>query len=322
VKATPGVVSTSLSAFTPISGSSVDLPARVDGYIPQQNENTSVLVNYVSPGYFETLRTPLLAGRDFNQQDTSGNTQVALISEATMKHFFAGVTPLGRRLRLGDRNPVEIIGVVKDAKYLSLREPVQGTVYLNCLQMNNMAGNLTLTTRTIRDPSAVASSLRKEISSMNSTVPVSVTGTLADQIDRSLIQERLVATLSGFFAMLALLLACVGLYGVMSYNVVRRTSEIGIRMALGAQRGEVIRMVLSESLFLVVFGVAIGIPLALGATRLVSSQISGLLFGLSATDVRIMGLAIVVLSAVTMLAACLPARRATRVDPLIALRDE
>ena len=248
--------------------------------------------------------------------------RAAVINETMMNYYFRGTEPLGRRVTLDNGQPMTIIGVVKDAKYMTLRESAHRTVYKNCMQDEKIMSSLTLEVRTLGNPERVVNALRREVGALASNVPLSGLHTLAGQVDQSLIQERLLATLSGFFGLLALLLACVGLYGVMSYNVARRTSEIGIRMALGAGRADMIRMVLRESLVLVALGMAIGIPIALAATRLAASQISGLLFGLSATDARTIGLAMFLLTGVTMLAACLPARRATKVDPLVALRYE
>jgi predicted permease len=318
----PGVQSSSFSMLTPISGGGVDYPASVEGHAAQPNEDPTVYVNSVSPKYFETLGTPLLLGRDFSEQDGANMPRVAVINETMMNYYFRGTDPIGRRVTLGSGQPMTIIGVVKDAKYMSLRESAHRTVYKNCMQDEKIMGSLTLEVRTIGNPERVVNALRKEVDALASNVPLTGLHTLAGQVDQSLIQERMMATLSGFFGLLALLLACVGLYGVMSHNVARRTREIGIRMALGAQRADMIRMVLRESLVLVALGIAIGMPIALAATRLAASQISGLLFGLSATDARTIGLAMFLLTGITMLAACLPARRATKVDPLVALRYE
>jgi len=318
----PGVQSASLSMMTPIAGGSVDYPATVEGYAAQPNEDPTAYVNSVSPRYFEAVGTPLLLGRDFNQEDGPNTPRVAVINETMMNHYFRGTSPIGRRVTLGQGKPMTIIGVVKDAKYVSLRETAHRTVYKNCMQDEKMFGSLTLEVRTIGNPESVVNALRRELGVVASNVPLIAPRTLAGQVDQSLIQERMMATLSGFFGLLALLLACVGLYGVLSYNVARRTGEIGIRMALGARRADMIWLVLRESIVLVALGIAIGIPLALAATRLAANQISGLLYGLSPTDLRTMGLGLVVLAAVTMVAACLPARRATKVDPLVALRYE
>ena len=318
----PGVQSASFSMLTPISGARVDYPASVEGHAAQPNEDPTVYVNNVSPKYFETMGTPLLRGRDFSEQDGANGPRVAVINETMMNYYFRGTDPIGRRVALGKDQPMTIIGVVKDAKYESLREVTHRTVYKNCMQEENLAGSLTFEVRTVGDPERIVNALRRELGVVSGNVPLTNPHPLAYQVDQSLIQERMVATLSGFFGLLALLLACVGLYGVLSYNVVRRTSEIGIRMALGAVRRDMIWMVLRESLVLVTVGIAIGIPLAFVATRLAANQISGLLFGLGPTDVRNMALAMLLLAVVTMLAACLPARRATKVDPLVALRYE
>ena len=217
---------------------------------------------------------------------------------------------------------MEIIGVVKDAKYVNLREPFRRTVYRSCWQTTNVDSSLSLEVRTLRDPAGIAGALRGEVHTVAANVPVTGVGTLARQVDKSLVQERLVATLSLFFGGLALGLACIGLYGVMSYNVARRTGEIGIRIALGARYPDIIWMVLRQTLLLVAIGIAIGTPAALAAVRVTASQISGLLFGLSATDATTIGLAALILTTVATLAGYIPAGRAARIDPMEALRYE
>ena len=321
-KRIPGVRSASLSRVTPVEGGAMSTVASVEGYTAQPNEDKSVYMNNVSPGYFATIGTALLLGRDFSEQDTPNSTKVALINGTMMNYYFRGTNPIGQRVSLGGGEPMEVIGVVEDAKYLDLREQIHRTVYRNCLQSRNVDDSLSLEVRTRGNPHGVVSALRNEIRALASSVPVTGIGTLAQQVERSLLQERLMATLSSFFGALALLLASLGLYGVMSYNVTRRTSEIGLRIALGARRADVTWMVLRETLLLVALGVAIGIPAALTAARLAASQISGLLFGLSATDARTIALAALVLAGVAMLAGYLPARRASKVDPMEALRHE
>jgi predicted permease len=322
VRRIPGVSSVSLSWLTPVQGASVDFPASVPGYTPRPNEDLAVYVNNVSPGYFETLGTPLLLGRDFSAQDTLNSPKVVLINETMMNYFFRGTNPIGRQVSLAAGPPMEVIGVVKDAKYVNLREKFRRIAYQSCWQTTNADWSLTLEVRTSRNPSGVVGALRNEIRAFAPNVPVTGVGTLARQVDRSLVQERLVATLSLFFGGLALALACIGLYGVMAYHVAQRTAEIGIRMALGARYPGIVWMVLRQSVLLASLGIVIGTPAGLAVARLTGSQISGLLFGLSAIDANTIALAAFLLLVIATLAGYIPACRAGRVDPMEALRYE
>jgi len=250
---------------------------------------------------------------------------VAVVSESLARKFFPGRNPIGQRF--GERTHgaaadgpariVEIIGVVQDAKYESLRAPVPPTAYLALAQDVTRDNNATYALRTAGPPASVAPALAQALASVNKDMTFDF-GTLAAQIDDSLIQERMLAMLAGFFGVLALLVAGVGLYGVMWLAMTRRRSEIGIRLALGAEPATVIRMVLREVAVVALIGLAAGAALAIPAGRLVTA----LLFGLTSTDVRTWLLAILLLGAVSLLASYLPARRAARVDPMLALRDE
>jgi predicted permease len=325
LKQQPGAQSISLSLVTPVAGLGMDLSVSVEGYVPHPDEDKSVYVNLVSPGYFVTVRTPLLLGRDFAPQDTQASPKVAIINETMAKYYFRDASPIGRHVMLAGPNtpdPLEIVGVVKDSKYLNLREEIHRTIFTDCFQIAKMPGSLDLEIRTAGNPLSFAPIALREVSALSSSVPLTNFETLVQQVDRSLTQERLVATLSGFFGALALLLACVGLYGLMSYSVGTRTNEIGVRMALGADRQNVVWMILRESLALAAAGLSIGIPLALAAARLAANQISGLLFGISATSLGTLVFACAALTASAVLASYLPAWRASRVDPMVALRYE
>ena len=318
VQGLPGVRAASLSLLTPIAGGGVDFTAKVEGYTPQPHEDTSVYVNYVSPGYFATFGTPLVAGRDFDRHDRTDSPLVAIVNETMARYYFHNASPLGRWVALGDRQPAEIVGVVADAKYTSLREPTHRTVYQAVLQRPGMDTSLRLEVRTTGDPLPLLGAVRAAVRETGSNVPVKNETTFDRQIDESLIQERLMATLSGFFGALALLLAGIGLYGVLAYTVGRRTAEIGIRMALGAGRRSVLWMVLRDTAGLVVCGIGVGLPLALASARLAGT----LLFGLTPADPPTMALAVFTMLLAAGAAGYLPARRATRVDPMVALRYE
>jgi predicted permease len=293
----------------------------VPGYTPALGERGSVQVNTVGARYFETTGTSLLLGRGIGPEDDETSRKVAVINETLARSFFSNQNPIGRRFGLGEGpirgEELEIVGVVKDAKYNSLREETPRMVFLPLLQHNrNYAGDLEV--RTAGDPTAMADAVRRTVQEVDSDLPIIGVATLKAEVSRSLNQERLIADLSSVFGLLALVLACVGLYGLMSYGVARRTNEIGVRMALGARAGDVLWMVLRESIILIGAGVAIGIPLALALARLIANQ----LFGLKPYDpLTLMGAA-TAMAAVAGLAAYLPARRATKVDPMVALRYE
>ncbi len=312
---TPGIRAAGLSLITPISGGGVDLPLGVEGQ-PLES-GPIVYVNRVSDGYFAAMGTTLLLGRDFAPADGPGSTSVAVINDALARRYFKNGSPIGRRVRLGNQEGLEVVGVVANAKYLSLREEDHPTIYVHALQRDEAWG-LTLAARTSEDPSRFASVLPREVQAVAGIVPVGQVSTLSAQIDRSLVKERLMTRILGGFAALALLLAAVGLYGVLGYAVTRRTNEIGIRLALGSPRGRVLWSVVRESWTLVAVGVVVGVPAAMALTRLLSS----LLYGVTPWDPWVLGGAVACLFVVALVAGIGPAWRAVRVDPLVALREE
>jgi predicted permease len=272
--------------------------------------------NRVGKQYFETLGMPLLMGRTFGPRDTPQSQPVAVVNETLAHTVFPDTSPLGRRLWLAGESVVEIVGVVRDARQRSLREKPGPAFYL----FNEQAidGFDDLIVRVAGGPDALMSQIRAAIRADAPNLAITEVGTLDAWVDRTLIQEKLLARLSGFFGALALLLASIGLYGVVAYSVSRRTGEIGIRMALGAEPGHVLRMVMRDSLVAVVLGLTAGIPMALASSRLVASR----LYGLRADDPWTSAGAAAVLLSVALIAAFLPARRAARLDPLSALREE
>jgi predicted permease len=320
VEALPGVRSASLAETGPFSGREDTPPVAVPEFRPQAEGPDHVIVDRVSPRFFESLGVPLLAGRDFSFADQDGAPKTAIIDETVARDFFSGVNPLGRRIAIGRAPNVtefEIIGMVKATKHKSLRETPQGAVYLSLLQ-GDRPWMPTLHVRTANNATALTAPIRQIFQALDKDLPVFNVKSFEQQLNEALAQDRLVATLSGFFGVLAALLAAIGLYGVMAYAVARRTREIGIRMALGAQPVSILWLVMRETLRLVGMGLIIGLSAALACTRVISR----LLFGLTPTDPPTIAIAALLMLAVAVLAGYLPARRAARVDPLVALRHE
>ncbi len=323
VTALPGVRSASLSTYSPLSGSEWGQDITVQGYTPRSGQNMIVAMDGVAPRYFETEGIPVLLGRPIAAQDTKASPAVAVVNEAFARDFFSEQNPIGRRFGWGG-NPersgdIEIVGVVKDAKFFSLRDKPPRMFFVSLFQdVGDLAYANDLEVRAAGDPKSVASEVRKVFEDVDKNLPVTDIKTLPEQIRDSLNQERILSELSSFFGLLALLLACLGLYGLMSYSVVRRTNEIGVRIALGARRGDVLRLVVGQSVVLTGIGIGFGLAGALGLARFLTS----LLYGVRATDPLTLVAASVLLASVGLLASYIPARRATKVDPMVALRYE
>jgi len=318
LRALPGVRSASASDPSPLCGCWVDNDLVIEGY----TANATVHPIQVSDRYFETLGIAIVAGRDFNNRDTPTSPHVAIINQTTAKKYFGAANPLGKRYRTrrGDKlsDPVEIVGIVKDSKSSSLRDEIFPTIYVALSQDREPYPQTGLELRAAAGPpTALIAAVKSTIAAIDRNVSLEFT-TMSTKIDKSLARERLLATLSGFFGALALLLATIGLYGVTSYNVARRRNEIGIRMALGAGQSCVLRMVLNELALLIGIGLVVGLGVALATTRFVAS----FLYGLQPNDPLTLLLAASVLGGVGALAGYLPARRASRLDPMTALREE
>jgi predicted permease len=315
VQALPNVKAASFSAFTFNEGawsSDVALPG-------MRANKDNVMHNVVGMRYFDTMQIPLVAGRTFSASDTSTSPRVAIISEHMAKTFFPLVNPIGRHYGLGDNKPendVTIIGVAKDVKFNNLAEDPVDLDYLSYTQTPWGFGDLEV--RYTGDFAPVAAAVQQTIRSIDRNLPITHVTTLDEQVARSITNQRLVAQLSAFFGLLAVFLSCIGIYGVMSYVVTKRTNEIGIRIALGAGRSNMLWMVLREILTLVSIGIVIGVPVTLAGNRLVSNM----LFGLRPTDPTTLVSATVMLLIVAAIAGYLPARRASLVDPMVALRYE
>ena len=321
LRALPGVASASLSDLTPLAGHTWNEEMIVPGYAPKSPDDAVSWFNSVSDGYFKTMDTPILAGRDFGEGDRPTSQRVAIVNEAMARQFFKTVDVLGRQFQMQegkhDSPLIQIVGLVKDAKYQSLRETPQPTVYLALSQDTALSTRTTVELRAAAGTIAVESTVRAALADVEPRTTEAFV-TFSTQIADSMKQEQLLAVLSALFGGLALLLAVLGLYGVVSYNVARRRGEIGIRMALGAGQRRVARMVMGEVGLMVVVGLVVGTGLAMGSTRFLSS----FLFGLGATDLATFGTAMGLLAVVALFAAYLPARRAARIDPMDALREE
>lgn len=277
----------------------------------------------VGPGYFETLGISLTAGRPLNSQDTEKSSNVAVINETMAKNFFRDTHPIGKRFGFGDDQSrsadIEIVGVARDAKYKTPRDRVLPMVFLPFLQdFDDPPYSDELHVRTIGDPTSLASDVRRVVSEIDKRLLVLEVRTLNDQVAQSVRREQTISELSGFFGVVAVLLACIGLYGTMAYAVVRRTKEIGIRLAVGGQRSDVLWLILRETVALVAAGLAIGIAAAIASGHLVSSM----LFGLQPNDPLTVLTAAVLLFGIGLLAGYIPARRASKIDPIVALRDD
>jgi predicted permease len=316
VSALPNVKAASVSAFTFHEGSwgsNVVVPGT------NIDENVDVRHNVIGVGYFATMQIPLLAGRNFSPSDTSNSQRVAIISEHLAKVLFPVGNPLGRHYGLGDNKPendVTVIGIAKDVKFGELREEPVYLDYFPYTQQPWDFGDFEV--RYTGSYAPIAAAVQQTIHSIDRNLPITNVTTLNEQVDRTLTNQRLVAELSTFFGLLAVFLSCIGIYGLMSYVVTRRTSEIGIRMALGAARSNVGWLIMREILFLVAAGIAVGIPVTLAGSRMVANM----LYGFGGTDPISLAGAVLLLLLVAVVAGYFPARRASKIDPMVALRYE
>jgi predicted permease len=317
----PEVRAASLTTSSVISGGWDQNSVRVEGYQPRQEEEESPNNAIISPGYFSSLGIPFVAGRDFTDQDTAARPKVAIVNQTFAHYYFGDANPLGKRMTTDDdpKAPLdmEIIGVVRDAKYVNLREKPRRHFYIALAQQARLF-DMTLQVRTANDPRSIGDLVRAQVHDLDPNLPLYATTTLEIQIDNSLIAERLLSWLSSMFGMLATLLASVGLSGVVAFSVARRTREIGVRMALGAQRRDILFLAMSQMVPAVGLGLAVGLAAAYALNHLLGSM----LYDVGSTDLATFAAAGILLATVAALAAYLPARRAAQVDPLMALRYE
>jgi predicted permease len=337
LSALPGVRSAALCLTPPISGGNWSSTFKVQDYTPAPKESMYALLNRVTDRYFNTAGIVLVAGRSFNSGDTLSSLKIAVVNQTLAQRYYPKGDALGHLLTINSDNvkgPWRIVGIARDTKsgdphsiktdsmiYFPLAQmqpfnPLDPAAPSAALEENQDRFESTILLRTTGDPAQVIGELRAAVARIDPNLPILHVVTIHEAVDSFMTHDQLISRLTGIFSLLALILAAIGLYGVMSYNVVRRTSEIGIRLALGAQSNTVLWMVLRESLILLGIGLALGLPLTLASTRVIRDQ----LFGLSATDPVILIAAIAVVAAMTLIAAWLPARRAAKVDPMVALR--
>jgi predicted permease len=317
----PGVQSAAASLVTPISGSFWNEFMQVDGFVPKSERDALVWFNAVTDGYLDVLQTRLIAGRDLSPQDRRGSQRVAVVNEAMARHFFGEVDPVGRVMRTDLHGthgpPITIVGVMEDAKYASLSEEARPSAYVPLDQEPLWGPEINVALRFDGSVSALVPAVTRAFAEADPAIMLEV-ATLDGQVSASLARPRTLAMLSSFFGVLALLLAIIGLYGVISYGVTRRRDEIGVRIALGASRQGVLRMVAAEAGGMVALGVVIGVPLTLASVRLLAA----FLYGVTPTDAATLAGAAAVLAVVAMGAGAVPAWRAASVDPMVALRKE
>jgi predicted permease len=318
----PGVRAVTYSQNGLFSGSESGDQITVEGYKPQKPRDDHARFDQVGPNYFSVVGIPILLGRDIEARDGESAESVCVVNEAFTKFYFGDRNPIGKHVTdefPDTRKTFVIVGVARDARDHSLRRDIARRFYLSALQpLGGFSPFMNYEIRTYGDASGVVQAARKAILAFDAAIPIGSDKPLVSMLDDNLRQERLIAQLSTVFGGLALLLACIGLYGVLSYGVAQRTNEIGIRMALGAERGSVIRMVLRETAILILIGLAVGVPASLACARFVESK----LFGLKAADPLTLAAALGIMIAVAVASGYLPARRASKVDPLIALRYE
>ena len=312
----PQVESAALSDISPLSGRMFASDIQVPGHVSLGDHEPDSFFIHTSPGYFQTLGTPMLFGREFSEHDRKGTQTVAIVNERFVSFYWPGQNPVGRHFKWGGDTDVEIVGLARNSKYQEMREEPPITVYIPLAQRSKE--ELTLEARTTGATADIIAQLRQLVRSLDPKLPVYDVRTLDAQVDQALSTERLLAALSSFFSVVATFLAVIGLYGAIAYAVARRRREIGIRMAVGARAGDVVKLFLGEGLAIVVAGIACGLVLAYAAARLLRT----LLYGLQPDDSATLLTGAALLFLVAAAAAVIPARRASRTDPSVALRYE
>jgi predicted permease len=318
LRAAPGIKAAAVAAVPILSGDEWDNYMSVEGHRPADGENMQAFMNAVSPGYFAAMQIPFLEGRDFTSRDLREEWQVAIVNRRFAQHFFKGANAVGKRIGNGGgpktKLNIEIVGVVADSLYEGPREGVRRQVFVP----NAGTGSTAFYVRTTTGSAAAYNVIRNEVKQLDASMPIYQMKTLEAQLDETLLTDHLIALLSAGFGLLATVLASVGLYGVMAFVVARRRKELGIRLALGAQPGRMIWMIMREVMLLLAIGLAVGVPAALALGRYVSAQ----LYGIEPNDPFIAGTTMALLAVVSAAAGLIPAHRASRIDPILALRYE
>ncbi len=321
IAAIPGLSSVTVSHNGLFSHSESGDPVSVEGYTAKQGEEMNSRFDHIGPKYFSTLGIPVLIGREIEGQDSTGTIRAAVVNQTFVRRFFSGANPIGKHIRdtyPGNVQEMEVVGVVADAKYNDLREKARPRVYVPLFNPIWDQTAAVYEVRTFADPAGISAAIRQAVKETSGSLPPVEINTMSGLVDESLQTDRFIERLSAAFGVLALVLASIGLYGIMAYTVARRTRDIGIRLALGAEPGNILRQVLRETLTLVLLGFIIGVPIAIGGTHFVRSM----LFGLGVADPFAIAFAVLTLACVAAIAGFVPARRASRVDPMIALRYE
>jgi putative ABC transport system permease protein len=323
VRALPGVRAAALVSVLPLNErnntESFHIVGKPD---PSPARGFNAVFNMASGGYFRMMGIPIRGGREIEERDAAGAPDVAVVNEAAARAFWPGESPLGRQIVLPINNEASqtltVVGVVGDVRQASLGSPPRPEIAVSPLQSHLRGGSVTIVAQTEADPKALAESLRAAVHGANPLVAISRMAIVDDVVSNSIVEPRLYATLLGAFALLALVLACVGLYGLITYSVSQRRHEFGVRVALGAAQSAIVRLVVGEGLRLAAAGVGIGLLVAVAATRL----LVGLVVGVEPRDPATFGAVTIVLLVATLMATYIPARRASRIDPIAALRDE
>jgi predicted permease len=321
IEALPGVRSVGLSENTLIGGGASFLGTKIEGYTStsaERNGGVGAFYNWVGPTFFETMEIPLILGRTLQRSDSQAGPKVAVVNEEFVRELLGGSNPIGQRFSVGSRTNIEIVGVIGNAQLTNISAETPPTVYLPYLQYVGDLNPMHFEVRTAGNPLEIVDAVRRVAQSMDPRLAIYDVRSQTEQIDQTMFQERLFARLTGFFGALATLLACVGIYGVMAFAVTRRTREVGVRMALGASRSEIVGMILRETFVLVGIGGALGIVAALAASRLISTM----LYGLKPNDPLTIAASTLLMLAAAAPAGYMPARRAAKMDPMVALRYE